>query len=97
MKTISGLREALSSYFKDNSVKLTIVVQVNRSSSKAYTVGEVTLSMDVACSIFGNYEMLWNIMSTYEETNNVIGETDSYTTPCIRCGVYVPLIESNNQ
>lgn len=90
IKTINGMREALSKYFRDDTIQLNVFIQGKRTLNRNDTVGEITLAMNVACSILGNYEMMHCQMSTYEEKIDITDEAGVYTRPCIRCAIYVP-------
>lgn len=91
MKTIKGLRENLKEYFKDEAVKVSVVLQKKRSLSKDDTIGKVVLPLNYAYVIFGEYEMLWNRMDTYTKEIETLESTDTFSYPCISCGIYVPL------
>lgn len=97
MKTIRDLRSVLSGFFKDNSVKVVVIIQNKRTVDNNDTVGEAVLDLDAACSIFGNYEMLFNRISIYEKTYDVLGEVHKNVMPCIKCGIYVPQNNPDNE
>ena len=92
MKTIKEMREALKEYFDDEEVKVNVIIQNEKSLRSDNTVTKMVLPLNYACVLFGEYEMLWNMMNTYtKKIESSLTTYETYEAPCIDCGIYIPL------